>query len=345
MNEIGNIGYINNIRILATFAVVMIHVFSQINSDFSSYLSNSEYYICIVLVNFWQWCIPLFVMITGVLFLDPKKDVSLEKILKKYFLRIILAILVFGIPYCFMKILFEANMSFNIGQIGSAILNTLQGKSWAHMWYLYMIAGLYLCIPFIKLYVTTASNSIQYYTLVILFIFTSIIPAAESIAPIKIGIYIPVTSVYIFYLLLGYYVHYNKVSIKNGILFMLTLLYILYSIIMPLNKDYYSLSNAGHLVLTEYNSPLVALAAFSIFCIFRQNNKSFKLINNVTPMCFGVYLVHAFFINLLYKYIEFTPEKHTFLFVIISTILITITMSLVFTYFARKITIIKEFLL
>jgi hypothetical protein len=52
-------------------------------------------------------------MITGVLFLDPEKNISFEKILKKYVLRIILAIIIFGIPYCFMEIFFDANMLFN----------------------------------------------------------------------------------------------------------------------------------------------------------------------------------------------------------------------------------------
>jgi surface polysaccharide O-acyltransferase-like enzyme len=92
-------------------------------------------------------------MITGVLFLNPEKDITLEKMLKKYVFRIVLAIILFGIPYCFMEIIFDANMVFNIGQIGVAILNAVQGKSWDHIWYLYMIAGLYLCIPLIKIFI------------------------------------------------------------------------------------------------------------------------------------------------------------------------------------------------
>jgi surface polysaccharide O-acyltransferase-like enzyme len=114
-------------------------------------------------------------MITGVLFLNPEKNITPVKMFKKYFLRIVLAIIIFGIPYCFMEIFFDANMSFKMDQIGIAALNALQGKSWDHMWYLYMIAGLYLCIPFIKIFVVNASINILKYTLLILFVFTSVL--------------------------------------------------------------------------------------------------------------------------------------------------------------------------
>jgi surface polysaccharide O-acyltransferase-like enzyme len=182
----------------------MIHVFAPIHTYFSNSLINSEAYICVILRNLWQWCVPIFVMITGVLFLNPEKDITLEKLLKKYILRIVLAIIIFGIPYSFMEIFAEAHFSFNFVQIGTAVLNTMQGKSWDHMWYLYMIAGLYLCIPLIKIFVSNASESVIKYTLVVLFIFTSIIPTVESILPYRFGISIPINSVHVFYLLLGY---------------------------------------------------------------------------------------------------------------------------------------------
>jgi surface polysaccharide O-acyltransferase-like enzyme len=106
-----------------------------------------------------------------------------------------------------MEILTNANFSFNFGQIGISVLNAIQGKSWDHIWYLYMIAGLYLCIPMIKIFVINSPKNIVKYILIVLFIFTSIIPSLESILPYKFGIYIPINSFYVFYLLLGYYIH------------------------------------------------------------------------------------------------------------------------------------------
>jgi surface polysaccharide O-acyltransferase-like enzyme len=323
----------------------MIHVFSPINSSFSIFLTKAESYICIILNNIWQWCVPIFVMITGVLFLNPEKEITVEKIIKKYVLRIVLAIILFGIPYCLMEIIFDANMSFNIGQIGIAVLNVIQGKSWDHMWYLYMIAGLYLCIPVIKTFVINSPPNVVKYTLTVLFIFTSIIPSLESIIPYKFGIYIPINSVYVFYLLMGYYIHYNKITINVGILWTLLTVYILFAIFMPINKNFVNLSGGGHLILTGYNSPIVIMATFAIFCIMHQKNKANKIIEIIAPMCFGIYLIHTLFINFLYKFIKLTPGKYPLIIVIIMAIIITIVLSTGFSYIARKIKIIKKYVL
>jgi surface polysaccharide O-acyltransferase-like enzyme len=265
--------------------------------------------------------------------------------LKRYFLRIVLAIILFGIPYCFMEILFDSNMSFNINQIGLAVLNTVQGKSWGHMWYLYMIAGLYLCIPIIRIFVINAPKNVLKYALVVLFIFTSIIPFLEIIIPYKFGIYIPINSVYVFYLLLGYYIHYYKITIKNTILTVLLILYLLFVILIPLNKNFVSLYDGGRIILAEYNSPVVVMITFAIFCFLHQKNKSHKAIEAVAPMCFGIYLIHRLFINFLYKFIKLTPEKYPLIIVISSTAIITIFFSIAFSYSARKIKIIKKYIL
>jgi surface polysaccharide O-acyltransferase-like enzyme len=284
-------------------------------------------------------------MITGVLFLDPEKNITFEKILKKYVLRIILAIIIFGIPYCFMEIFFDANMSFNINQIGIAVLNAIQGKSWDHMWYLYMIAGLYLCIPLIRIFVINAPENIIKYSLVILFVFTSIIPLIESVLPFKFGIYIPINSVYVFYLLFGYYIHYKKITIQNNILWSLIAAYVLFAIFMPLNKNFVIISNGGHLILTGYNSPIVVMVTFAIFCLLHQKPEQSKTMDIIAPMCFGIYLIHTLFINFLYKFIKLSPEKYPLLIVVVLTTIITILFSMCFSYFVRKIKIIKTYLL
>jgi surface polysaccharide O-acyltransferase-like enzyme len=284
-------------------------------------------------------------MITGVLFLNPGKNVTLEKMLKKYVLRIVLAIIVFGIPYCFMEIFTEENFSFNFSQVGISVLNAIQGKSWDHMWYLYMIAGLYLCIPLIKIFVINAPKSIVKYILVVLFMFTSIIPSLESILPYRFGIYIPINSVYVFYLLLGYYIHYNKIVVKDSILFVLMMVYIVFAVFMPLNKNFVSWTNGGSLILTGYNSPIVVMITFMIFCSLHQKNIRAKIMEIIAPMCFGIYLVHTLFINFIYKFIKFSPGKYPLIIVIIVTTIITILLSLSFSYFARKIKVIRKYLL
>jgi surface polysaccharide O-acyltransferase-like enzyme len=209
-----------------------------------------------------------------------------------------------------------------------------------------MIAGLYLCIPLIKIFVINASKKAVKYILTVLFIFTSVIPSFESIMPYKFGIYIPINSVYVFYLLLGYYIHYNKITINIGILWMLLMGYVFFTVLMPLNKDFVNLSGGGHIKLSGYNSPAVIKAGrFAVFCILRQKDKPGKIMEKAAPMCFGIYLIQTLFINILYKFIKFTPEKYPLVIITVMTALITIILSMSFSYAAGRIKIIKKYVL
>ncbi|MDR1759131.1 MAG: acyltransferase family protein [Fibrobacter sp.] len=336
--------YLNTLRVTSTFAVIMIHIFSQVNMYFSESFTEAESYICIILRNIWQWCVPIFVMITGVLFLNPEKEITLEKLLKKYVLRIVLAITLFGIPYCLIEILFDSGMSFRIGQIGTAVLNVIQGKSWDHMWYLYMIAGLYLFIPVLKIFVRCAPERVLKYTLILLFVFTSLIPSLENILPYTFGIYLPVNSVYVFYLLLGYYIHHHRIHIDSRILWPMLFLYGAYAVLMPLNAGFITHSN-GVLILNEYDSPVVVLAALSFFCIQNKINKNIEIINKIAPLCFGIYLIHPLMINFMYKYLKFNPENFNIIYSVSLTIAATIAVSLIFSYIARKINVLRKYVL
>jgi surface polysaccharide O-acyltransferase-like enzyme len=52
-----------------------------------------------------RWAVPIFIMISGYLLLDPKKDITIKKIIK-YINRMILILLTFGFFYCILENLF-----------------------------------------------------------------------------------------------------------------------------------------------------------------------------------------------------------------------------------------------
>jgi surface polysaccharide O-acyltransferase-like enzyme len=336
--------YLNTLRVFACFAVIMIHVFSPINAYYVSSLTDIEAHISVILRNLWQWCVPIFVMITGVVFLDKQKRIPVSKILNKYFLRILLAIIIFGTFYSFLEIFFKANYIFSFEQLGNAILNVIQDKSWDFFWYLYMIAGLYLFIPFIKIFISYSERKTIEYVLIVLFIFGSIIPALEMIFLFKFGITIPVNSIYVFYLILGYYIHNYKINVSYGLLLVIMAIYFLYVILMSLNSKFVEQPGGG-LLFMEYNSPIVVLSAFGVFCTFRQRNRANKIFGMLSPLCFGVYLVHVLFINFMYKFVKFTPENYPFMAVITGVLIIDILLSILFTFFARKISIVRKYIL
>jgi surface polysaccharide O-acyltransferase-like enzyme len=335
--------YLNVLRVYACIAVIIYHVFVNIVNTFASSLTELEKYISVILVNIWLWHVPSFVMISGVIFLNKEKEISIHSLLKKYVLRIIIALFMFGIPFAFMEIFFNAHYKFNITQIGTSILNVFEGKLWDHMWYLYMIAGLYMLLPLFKIFVNHTSKKTLEYVLIILFIFTSVIPTFQNILSFKFGIYIPVNSIFVFYLLFGHYIHQYNIRVNNKLLILMAALYILYVSLMSLNKDF--INGANIIGLYGNISPLVVMITFCIFCYLRQNIHSNKIYDFVSSQIFGMYLIHQFFLNMFFKFIKFTPDKYPLILVVIGITAMTIAFSLLFSIFARKIKFIKKYVL
>ena len=95
------------------------------------------------------WCVPIFLLISGYLFLNPERTLTYPVMIKKYCRRIALAILLFGVPYAASELV-VAERTFRIRMIPEALKMTLTGHTWSHMWYLYLILFLYLITPLLK---------------------------------------------------------------------------------------------------------------------------------------------------------------------------------------------------
>ncbi|MDR1322601.1 MAG: acyltransferase [Gracilibacteraceae bacterium] len=337
-------GYLNVLKVYACIAVIIFHVFSNI-VNFGSSLTEIEQYICVILNNIWLWHVPSFVMISGVLFLDKKKEIPVNKIYKKYVSRIALALVVFGVPFAFMQLFFDAHYQFHVEQIGMAVINVFRGQSWEHMWYLYMIIGLYILLPLFKVFVNFASKKTLEYVLIVLFIFTSVMPTLQNIFPnYKFGLYIPIDSVFVLYLLLGHYIHRYDLRINNKLLLATGLLYLLYMISISLNDNFIN-GGVDIIGLDDNISPLIVIITLCVFCFIRQNISSNKIYNFISRQVFGMYLIHPLFLNIFFKFIGFTPQKHPLVLVVICITAVAVMFSFLFSVVVRRIKIVEKYVL
>ena len=119
------------LRIIAAFAVVMLHVTSQ-RLD-TSFLSN-EWEIRNVYDSFVRWCVPVFFMISGALFLDHGRKIDVGRLYKKNILHLIFIFFAWSFIYA----LYSATVRcyYNISHI---ILRILEGP--VHFWFLKILIG------------------------------------------------------------------------------------------------------------------------------------------------------------------------------------------------------------
>lgn len=325
------INYINSLRLLATLSVVWLHTSAGLldtrdimNFDVKFWLSCHKY--CM------QFGVPVFVMISGALFLNPAKEIGFPLLLRKYVKRIALALLIFGLPMCVVETYFS-----NTGGIINGIVHFVKGQSWAHMWYLYMLIGLYLITPIIKPFVAKASDKDWIAALVLMFVMSSLFPTMNAMGA-GLTSWMIISTPYIFLYMLGYWLCWKapqKIVDNKAALTVVALL----CLAVIVAKCYYGFNYYG------YADPITICLAAVLFLLFRSFNVNWKFANWITPYCFGIYLVHNVFINFAYKFLKIETEAVVPILNFIGFFLLFTLLSLASTYILMKIPFMKKHIL
>lgn len=164
------IWYLDLLRILATFAVVVLHVSAQgwYDTDVRSFAWQS--------LNFWnalsRWGVPVFVMISGALFLD--RDIPVKKLLSKYVLRMATA-------YVFWSAVYAGDSVCRGLPLKDGLYRFITGKY--HMWFIVMIAGMYLLLPLLRR--IAADPYLLRYFLVLASVFSVLIPQGLELLALR----------------------------------------------------------------------------------------------------------------------------------------------------------------
>lgn len=152
-----------------------------------------------------QWAVPVFVMISGSLLLDPEKEQSIEKIYRKNIVHIVTVLMCWSLIYALLYEFPSGGLSFQ------AVYVVL--KSWIlghfHMWFLYMIIGLYMVTPLLGC--VTKNKSLTRYFLLLGIIFAILVPfitsfgAFSTLSKLAENLKMALPVGYVFYYVLGFY--------------------------------------------------------------------------------------------------------------------------------------------
>ena len=171
--------------------------------------------------------------------------------------------------------------------------NFLLGHCWNHMFYLYMLIGLYLMTPILKPFLLNASDRDLAIALAVLGILSSILPTLNAYG-IAIGSYMIIGTPYIFIYMLGYALAWRC---NTGLWHnkkMLSLIVVLCTFIIVV-KSWMAIKSV------QYIDPNLIIMASALFLLSKSRNKSWGWAEKLGPYSFGIYIVHCVFINLAYK--------------------------------------------
>ncbi len=326
------------LRVICIFAVIIMHVIGNTVNTFG--LTGKEGNIYFIIQNLCYFSIPIFIMISGVVFLN--RDIEVKDIFKKYILKIFLALVFFGFCYSLLEIYFNTK-TLTINDFFISLKNIITGNLWAHMWYLYLVIALYLVTPIIRVIVKYSSDNLIKYFLTLLFIFNILFIDLSKLLNINIAFYICISSSYLFYYLYGYYL-YNK-EISNNFKAVSYLL----GVVSTLVIIYLAKNNIGTHFM-NYFSTLIFLHVNSIFIFFTKfkyklSNGFSYVISSISKCSLGIYITHQIYINIIYKFLKFDLILKLPYFGLCLYTLFIFIISYLVVYLLKKIKFVNKYLL
>lgn len=299
----GRVTYFDWLRGAATFAVVVLHMFNKMLTDHSV----AELGVPLVLV--WtelqlvltRWAVPVFLMITGALLLDPSRRIGWPKI-GRYVARMVAVLLIFCPVYTCMSA-----RAVTIAAIVEGLGKALTQESWDHLWYVYALIGLYALTPMLAEYVRSASRQLQRATLLVLAVPTLVIPTINFATGTHLVTFVWVTSS-LFYYLLGSYAHrYLHLDARTSLLGQGALAVGMVAIAAIVTTQH---RYPKWLIRPE--SPLVALWSLFVFLAAKAHLDGRPA---PAPLAFasthslGIYLLHPLTLIVLYRRLWWMPYQ------------------------------------
>ena len=144
------------LRVVATICVIWLHTCSTLAENAEMFhLSKIQLCFFSAAYQMMDWAVPCFFMITGALLLNPEKVITASECVWKYGRRIVLALFLFGTPFAMLKIIMETG-SVNVSVLPLALKAVLENQGLSHLWYLYVLIGIYLILPMLRWFVKKA---------------------------------------------------------------------------------------------------------------------------------------------------------------------------------------------
>lgn len=293
--------YLDYMRVTALFAVILLHV-SVI--DWSKFPINSfNWQVFNAFDGLVRFCVPVFVMISGVFFLDKDRDITLKKLFSHNILRIATAFVFWSVLYAVVCTIVEENNMIDGSVIKYFIASVIYGHY--HMWFLFTIVGLYLITPFLRK--ITADKKLTEYFIVLSVIFANLpkilvfIPALDEVAGkilYKTNMFFVLG--YAGYFVLGHYLHTYEIKREHKLI-----AYALgtVSVIATIAGNSYMSLKAGiaQEAFFDYMMPTVLFSSVMVFLLFKDRADSFEkgnksVIVSMSKLTFGMYLIHDLFI-------------------------------------------------
>ena len=296
------LAYLDRLRVGAAMAVVMIHVSAMRWPDTSP--TSADWQAMNIYAAVSRWCVPIFFMVSGALFLAPGRENAPGQTWRKYISRLLVMWVAWSAFYTVLSAVFlrTADPLFLLQHLWDG---------YYHLWYLLALTGVYALIPLLQRIV--ASPALTRYFLIITGIPSIAVPTL-AMAPVTGGLAADLVARvapylvagYPFYFVLGHVLHERGAALSGRTR---TILYtggIVGTVATAAGTDWLSLSKgepSGELY--NYLSLFVVAAAVAVFLLVQQlsgDTVTSPRLATWARWTLPIYLVHPAFVRIVQEF-------------------------------------------
>ena len=279
---------------MAILAVIVIHSGVPFAYQYKT-ITHFNWLVCDFCNAVSRFCVPFFVMLSGMFLLG--KNETLGVFFGKRARKVL-------IPFVFWQIFYfvwEGYQSTHHLSLKGLFPAIVTSASSYHLWYPFMLLGLYLATPILRVWVQNANAPQIRYFLACWFCFAALLPIWERFGRIKDKVEAVVAIGYSGYFVLGYYLRNKQIGVL-GTKIAIALIPLAVGFSMISTDKLTALRQSPDEFFMQYLSPNIIIFSVCLFLLIKRVDylKIYakmpglqKLMEICGATSFGVYLVHV----------------------------------------------------
>jgi surface polysaccharide O-acyltransferase-like enzyme len=297
--------YLDVLRAVAIVLVLLVHAASPVLRD--QPVGSIRWLSACVYGSIARCCVPLFIMVSGALLLDSARSEPLATFFRKRATKVVIPWLAWSIVYLFFSAwLARQRLTPLLRHPLTDVEAILAGPTFYHLWFVYVILGLYLATPLLRVFIRAAAPQDLAYFLGLWLAVNSLLPLAGHYLHFDVGLTFYVVEGYVGYFVLGHVLRSIPMRASRRALLYLLCASVAFTIIVT--RFLSGRSGALDPTFLDYLAPNIVLMSAATFLFCRdlphatwrpRRPRTYRALSLLSAASWGIYLLHPLLMETL----------------------------------------------